>query len=151
MELIPGLENPMEEAGVPRTKWVLTEEALQQFLAYLDPDQDRAGEKYEELRRKLTTFFRCNGFWNAEDHVDETIDRTIRRLGEVRELMPFIRGVARHVASEVRRRAPKEIPIETLRNSRRKGSPTKKASGVSADRWSACTSARSGCLPGIVK
>ena len=58
------------------------------------------------------TFFRCNGFWKAEDHVDETIDRTIRRLGEVRDLMPFIRGVARHVASEVRRRAPKEIPIE---------------------------------------
>jgi DNA-directed RNA polymerase specialized sigma24 family protein len=112
VDIIPGVENPMEEAGVQRTKWVLTEEALQQFLAYLDPDPNRAGEKYEEIRRKLMTFFRCNGFWNAEDPVDETIDRTIRRLSEVRELMPFIRGVARHVASEVRRRAPKETPIE---------------------------------------
>src|SRR5260221_1110863 len=71
--------------------------------------------KYEEIRRKLMTFFRCNGFWKAEDHVDETIDRTIRRLGEVRDLMPFIRGVARHVASEVRRMAPREIPLEDIR------------------------------------
>ncbi len=43
MDLIPSVENPMEEASAQRTKWVLTEEALQQFLAYLDPNQDRAG------------------------------------------------------------------------------------------------------------
>jgi RNA polymerase sigma factor (sigma-70 family) len=112
--IIPGVENPIG-GGIQRAKWVLTERALQQFLAYLDPDQDRAGEKYEEIRRKLMTFFRCNGFWNAEDHVDETMDRVIRRLSEVeiRDLMPFIRGVAKHVASEVRRRAPKEIPVES--------------------------------------
>jgi DNA-directed RNA polymerase specialized sigma24 family protein len=112
--MTPSVEDPMEEAGVQRTKWVLTQEALQQFLTYLDPDQDRAGEKYEEIRRKLVTFFRCNGFWNAEDQVDETMDRVIRRLTEVevRDLMPFIRGVARHVASEVHKRAPRVTPIE---------------------------------------
>src|SRR5260221_1835342 len=110
----PSVDNP-EVAGIQRTKWVLTKEALEQFLSHLDPDQDRAGAKYEEIRRKLLTFFRCNGFWDAEDHVDETIDRTIRRLDEVRDLMPFIRGVARHVASEVRRMAPREIPLEDIR------------------------------------
>ena len=84
----------------------MTREALESFLSYLDNDRDAAGEKYEQIRRTLVTFFRCNGCWNAEDHVDETIDRVIRRLGEieVRNLMPFLRGVARHVVSEIHKK-----------------------------------------------
>src|SRR3954467_2473911 len=55
MDLVSGVENPMEEAGTRRRQWVLTQEALKQFLAYLDPDPDVAGEKYEEIRRKLAS------------------------------------------------------------------------------------------------
>jgi DNA-directed RNA polymerase specialized sigma24 family protein len=96
----------MEIRTNPKAPWALTREALESFLSYLDNDRDAAGEKYEQIRRTLVTFFRCNGCWNAEDHVDETIDRVIRRLGEieVRNLMPFLRGVARHVVSEIHKK-----------------------------------------------
>jgi DNA-directed RNA polymerase specialized sigma24 family protein len=102
----------MDSPTTQPEKWTLTQEGLEVFLAHLDPDRDVAGEKYEEIRRKLMTFFRCNGFSNEQDPVDETIDRVIRRLGEieVRDLMPFLRGVARHVASETRKRS-KEVPL----------------------------------------
>jgi len=83
-------------------KWTLTKESFDVFLTRLDPNRDQAGLSYEQVRRKLLTFFRCNGCSDAEKLVDETIDRVTRRLGEVdvHDLMPFIRGVARHVASE---------------------------------------------------
>jgi RNA polymerase sigma factor (sigma-70 family) len=92
----------MEPSTARNEKWTLTKDGLEAFLGYLDPDRNKAGEVYEEIRRSLITFFRCNGFWNAEDPVDETLDRVIRRLGEieVRNLKPFIRGVARFVATE---------------------------------------------------
>jgi DNA-directed RNA polymerase specialized sigma24 family protein len=105
----------MDGSTTQPEKWTLTQKGLEVFLAYLDPDREVAGEKYEEIRRKLMTFFRCNGFSNEQDPVDETIDRVIRRLGEVevRDLMPFVRGVARHVASETRKRS-KEVPLEQV-------------------------------------
>ncbi len=83
-------------------RWVLTQDAFEKFLTALDPDPNRAGEIYEKIRSKITTFFRCNGCSEAEVLTDETLDRTIRRLGEIeiREIMPFIRGIARNVASE---------------------------------------------------
>jgi DNA-directed RNA polymerase specialized sigma24 family protein len=83
-------------------KWTLNQEALDTFLARLDPDRDCAAQHYEQVRNKLVTFFRCNSCSDAEGLVDETIDRVVRRLGEVEihDLLPFIRGVARRVASE---------------------------------------------------
>jgi RNA polymerase sigma factor (sigma-70 family) len=108
----------MEGSTARSGKWTLTSQALEVFLTYLDPERERAGEKYEAIRRTLITFFRCNGCWNAEDPVDETIDRVIRRLGEVevRNLMPFIRGVARHVVSEKHKNQKKgrEVPLEEV-------------------------------------
>jgi DNA-directed RNA polymerase specialized sigma24 family protein len=105
----------MESESARNEKWTLTRESLEVFLNYLDADRERAGEKYETIRQKLLTLFRCNGCWTAEDLVDETIDRVIRRLGEVevRELMPFIRGVGRKVVSETYQKAQKarEIPL----------------------------------------
>ena len=110
----------MESESTRNEKWTLTRESLEVFLSYLDSDSERAGEKYENIRQKLITFFRCNGCSAAEDLVDETIDRVIRRLGEVeiRELMPFIRGVGRKVASETYQRAQKarEIPLSDAGN-----------------------------------
>lgn len=97
-------------------KWTITQEALNRFLAYLDPDPDRAGEKYEQTRHILMTFFRCNGCVHAEDLVDVTLDRVIRRLGEVciRDFMPFVRGVARNVVSELHKKRHKEVPLDIM-------------------------------------
>jgi RNA polymerase sigma factor (sigma-70 family) len=108
----------MESTPVSKEKWALDGPALDAFLTYLDADRDRAGEKYENIRQKLLTFFRCNGCWNPEDLVDDTIDRMIRRLRdvEVQNLMSFIRGIARKVAWEYHQKArqAKETPLDEV-------------------------------------
>jgi DNA-directed RNA polymerase specialized sigma24 family protein len=104
----------MEGMSVRPERWTLTQQALDTFLVRLGPDRDKAGQTYEEFRRKLVTFFRVNGCWEAEDLVDTTLDRVIRRLEEVEvhDLPAFIRGVARHVASETHRCKVWQVPIE---------------------------------------
>ena len=69
-----------ERMSVSPQRWYLSQEALDTFLARLNADRDQAGQAYEEFRRKLITFFRMNGFWEAEELVDTTFDRVIRRL-----------------------------------------------------------------------
>lgn len=102
--------------SAPQDRWVLSKEAFEKFLAALDPDPDQAGRIYEQLRSKLLTFFRCNGCSEAEALTDETLDRAIRRLGEIEivSLMPFVRGVARFVASEASKRGRKMASLEDL-------------------------------------
>jgi DNA-directed RNA polymerase specialized sigma24 family protein len=96
----------MESSNVRREKWSLSQESLDAFLAFLDPNREQAGQKYEKLRQKMMTVFRARGIYNPEDAVDEAIDRVIRRLGdtEVQNLMAFALGVARVVASEFHKR-----------------------------------------------
>jgi RNA polymerase sigma factor (sigma-70 family) len=99
-----------------RQKWTFDKGALEAFLARLDPDRDRAAQCYEQVRSKLLTFFRCNNCWDAEDLVDETIDRVVRRLGEVdvHDLMSFIRGVARRVVSETHKARIRVVSIDEV-------------------------------------
>jgi len=103
----------MPEASAPRKRLILTSENFDRFLGYLDPNRHQAGEKYETIRRTLMTYFRYNGCVESEELVDETIDRVARKLDEARDLMPFIRGIARHVASEAHRRR-KALPLDSL-------------------------------------
>ena len=91
----------------------LEEHPLNRLLKYLDPDQEVAAQRYESIRRILIIFFRSRGFLDAEAMGDETIDRVAMRLDEVQDLMPFIRGVARHVASEGHR-DPKSVSLDIL-------------------------------------
>jgi DNA-directed RNA polymerase specialized sigma24 family protein len=106
----------MERLTTQKKNWTLTRGRLDAFLARLHEDREQAGREYEQIRRRLLTFFRCNGCSNAEDPVDETIDRVIQRLEEVKvvNLMAFVCGVARRVVSEVHRKA-REIPLADIR------------------------------------
>jgi DNA-directed RNA polymerase specialized sigma24 family protein len=81
---------------------VLTQSGLDLLLSRLDPDRNVAGQNYENVRRRLVTFFRFNNCTEAEMLADETIDRVSRRLieTEVLDLMSFISGVARRVSFE---------------------------------------------------
>ncbi len=65
----------MEGVSVSKSEWTLSAEALGRFLAGLDPDSDRAGEKYESLRLALMKFFDWRGAHFPEDLADETIKR----------------------------------------------------------------------------
>lgn len=84
----------------------LTREGLEALLAYLDPDRERAGEKYERIRRRLVKLFECRGIPLPEESADETIDRVARRLAageQIHAAEPgaYFYGVARNVLREL--------------------------------------------------
>src|SRR5437879_2079506 len=81
----------------------LTADIFAKLLARLDPNRERAGERYEDLRRTLTRFFewRCAPF--PEEQTDEVFNRVARRLGEgieVRNVSSYCYEVARLVCLE---------------------------------------------------
>src|SRR5262249_17653318 len=76
----------------------LTAESFAKLLACLDPDKERAGEKYEDLRRAMIRFFEWRGAPFPEDHTDEAFNRVARKLGEgleIRNLRSYCYEVAR--------------------------------------------------------
>jgi DNA-directed RNA polymerase specialized sigma24 family protein len=80
-------------------EWVLTEDAFAGLLAQLDPNPERAAEKYEQIRNKLMKFFKWRGCLHFEDYADRTIDRVARKIIEGAELQAtspsaFFYGVA---------------------------------------------------------
>jgi DNA-directed RNA polymerase specialized sigma24 family protein len=90
----------------------LNQEALDALLASLDPDRDRAGEKYEEIRRRLVHLFEWRGCPAPEDLADETINRVARQLAEGLTLRSdpyaYFCGVARLLSMEEGRREWRE-------------------------------------------
>jgi len=89
----------------PVQDWDLTPEAFERFLAWLDADRERAGRKYEDIRRGLITLFNCRGCSTAEDLADETINRAIRQLCTIEDSYQgdpakYLHGIARFVALE---------------------------------------------------
>ena len=92
-------------------EWELTPEAFSKFLVWLDPDPDRAGEKYEDIRRRLIQIFICRGCTCPEDLSDETINRVIRKFPELEETYAgdpalYFYGVAHRVHLEFLRKKP---------------------------------------------
>lgn len=55
------------------------------LLHWLDPDVERAAEKYETIRRRLIKLFAARGSDNPEELADETIDRVASRAGQLIE------------------------------------------------------------------
>jgi len=81
----------------------LNAETFGKLLLTLDPDQDRAGEKYEDLRRTLIRFFEWRGAPFPEDQTDETFNRVARKLAgpiEIRNIGGYCYEVARLVCLE---------------------------------------------------
>src|SRR5262245_46242397 len=119
-------------------RWVLTREALDALLARLDPDRERAGVLYEEIRQTLVTYFRVNGCNDVEALADETLDRAARRVTEtdVVDVRQFVRGVARNVMCEVRR-GPRAVPLQDVADPRH-AAPTDVADTAARERLLRC-------------
>src|SRR5258707_5663204 len=66
-----------------KKEWMLSQDALDTLLAWLDADRDRAGQKYESIRLRLIKIFTCRGCHEAEELADETINRVIARVDEI--------------------------------------------------------------------
>jgi DNA-directed RNA polymerase specialized sigma24 family protein len=98
--------------------WELTGEAFAKFLACLNPDQTRAGEKYEALREALVKFLDWRGAPFPEELVDETFDRVMRKLEEgetIRDLPTYCHGMARLVfLQSLERPGNKRVGLEEL-------------------------------------
>lgn len=93
------------------SQWALSADAFHRLLALLDPDPERAGARYEALRRRLTGFFEWRGALWPESLADEVINRVVRRLdgGEaILNVEAYAVGVARIVLLEARRRQERE-------------------------------------------
>lgn len=94
---------------------IITAEQFEDLLAWLDKDRDSAGAKYEVIRSGLLRVFTAKGLNDAEDLADETINRVIARLTDIRDSYcgdpaRYFRGVARNIILETRRR--KELTVE---------------------------------------
>ncbi len=94
----------------------ITLEQFDSLLTWLgDGDRETGATKYETIRAGLLRVFISKGFSDAEDLSDETINRVITRLPDIRENYDgeptrYFHGVARNIIRETNRR--KEITAE---------------------------------------
>jgi RNA polymerase sigma factor (sigma-70 family) len=75
----------LDSSSLHKKGWVLTQEAFDDFLGWLDTDRERAGKKYEEIRRKLIKVFVCRGCTVAEELADETINRVAKKVPTLKD------------------------------------------------------------------
>jgi DNA-directed RNA polymerase specialized sigma24 family protein len=100
-----------------RREWNITPELFEAFLAWLGPDRQEAGRKYEDIRRRLIKIFASRGCTCPEDLADETINRVMVRVPDIRadyrgDPARYFGGVARNVYHEYARNqcAPEADP-----------------------------------------
>lgn len=94
--------------------WVLTREAFDALLSWLDPDRERAAKRYEESRRRLIRFFTGRKCAAADDLADETMNRVARKVQEglvyVGDTAPYFYAVAHNVYLEHVKQKPHVPP-----------------------------------------
>jgi DNA-directed RNA polymerase specialized sigma24 family protein len=80
-------------------------EAFDKLLAWLDPDREQAGQKYQKIQSRLISIFSCHGCAEPEKLADETIDRVTAKIdwlleNYVGEPIRYFCGVSRNVLKE---------------------------------------------------
>jgi len=83
--------------------WTLTQAAFDKLLSNLDPNYERAAEKYVTFYSKLLKFFEWRGCVVPDLYVDETINRVTRKIEQgtlVDNFQGFLYGVAKNVLRE---------------------------------------------------
>lgn len=95
--------------------WDFSPEAFDALLDWLDKDREKAGQKYEKIRQLLVKFFVARNRADAEDLADETINRVINKIEEIKdnykgEPLRYFYGVAHKVYQEVLRKPPPPSP-----------------------------------------
>jgi RNA polymerase sigma factor (sigma-70 family) len=123
------------------------EDNFEALLAWLDPDRDQAGQKYEEIRQALIHIFSWRGCYDAEDLADDTITRVINKLPDIvpgYEGNPalYFYGVAKNVLWEVSRRDLAKAPQVEFEKGTEKGTePEVEQDTTSLDRVFECLEA----------
>lgn len=102
----------------PRKGWVLTQEAFDELLAWLNPDREQAARRYEDIRGRLIRILVHRGCTVAEELADKTINQVARKVGQVKSYYvgdpaSYFYGVARNVYSDYINGLPEEVSAET--------------------------------------
>ena len=94
----------------------VTKEKFANFLAWLSPDSDSAGEEYERLRFRLCTFFSQRRCSFPDELADETINRVILKSSEenIENKLAYCYGVARNVYRESLRKERSHLNIDEV-------------------------------------
>ena len=90
----------MKSPSHGKETWDLTHERFVKLLSALDPDPERAGERYEQLRQKLVSLFKWRGSTTPDELADETLNRLARKIDEgevIRNFSNYAGGMARLV------------------------------------------------------
>jgi DNA-directed RNA polymerase specialized sigma24 family protein len=109
---------PLQERGrsirplISQTQLALA--SFNELLGWLDPDPERAAQKYEIIRSRLIRFFVMKGFNNAEELADTTFDRVASKVGQLVETYvgdpaSYFLGVARFLILEVQKSRTHEL------------------------------------------
>jgi RNA polymerase sigma factor (sigma-70 family) len=90
----------------------LTQAAFDSLLAWLGPDREQAGKKYEHIRQRLIKIFTCRGRHDADELADETINRVTLKAAKIAEEYVgdpalYFYGVAQKVYLESLRKRPR--------------------------------------------
>jgi DNA-directed RNA polymerase specialized sigma24 family protein len=99
-----------------KVKKEVTREKFASFLEWLNPDRDLAGEEYERLRFRLCTFFSQRHCSFADELADETINRVIFKVSEVKieSKIAYFYGVAKNVYRESLRKERIHLDIDEV-------------------------------------
>lgn len=94
----------------------VTREEFASFLEWLNPDRDLAGEEYERLRFRLCTFFSQRHCSFSDELADETINRVILKVSEVKieSKIAYFYGVAKNVYRESLRKERTHLDIDEV-------------------------------------
>lgn len=100
----------------PRKGWVLTQEAFDELLTWLNPDREQAAHKYEVIRGRLVRILMHRGCTAAEELADKAINQVARKVGEVRSYYvgdpaSYFYGVARNLYSDYCKNQPEEVNV----------------------------------------
>ncbi len=98
----------MNDGNISPAERDLRSAEFETLLRRLAPDRDCAGEKYEDIRRKLVRFFRWNDCFPCEELADQAFDRVAHKLGseQIHDVPAFLWGVAKNIVREFRKRPP---------------------------------------------
>lgn len=104
----------------PSREWVMTQEAFDTLLRWLDEDREEAGKAYENIRAGLMKFFECHGCPYYEEYADEVFQRAARKISEGAATRPekpysYFLGIARNRLREYwQSRDSKAVALEAL-------------------------------------
>jgi DNA-directed RNA polymerase specialized sigma24 family protein len=94
----------------------VTREKFANFLEWLSPHAESAGEEYERLRFRLYTFFSQRHCGFPDELADETLNRVILKINEenIENRLAYCYGVAKNVYRESLRKERHHLNIDEV-------------------------------------